>query len=207
MDAVGSYVNIKSATFRFNACSVCEAQCCDGRKGYALTPLILEDFAAVCEHFPILFAVLEGELKIVMMLNDGLSACSYLVDNRCSIYDARPPACNLYPISPFFDEIFVDTACPAVGDMGELLLQEGKISDSFYHERLENFAGKLDATRRFLADIRPDELESLTEVGGILLYRYTGTRCDAYMAMHHASLRHLETLKGPLLHSGSTHAE
>lgn len=55
MESVGSFANIKSHNLFFNGCATCEGSCCNGTKGFVASPLIVEDFEAVYQNFPIVF--------------------------------------------------------------------------------------------------------------------------------------------------------
>lgn len=197
MEQIGSYLNIAKYDFYFNGCASCDKRCCDGRAGYALTPLIVDDFKEVYKHFPILFGSVNGVFRPLMLLNDGNSLCSYLDDNgQCTIYDERPPSCKLYPISPFFDEVFIDSNCPSVsGEItGEAIVQKGQVVEKFYHKRLENFNQKLEKTSEFMKELVKNEsdFEPVGEVSGVLLYRYIGSIENEAVQMHKNSLQHLE---------------
>ena len=197
MQQIGSYLNVKGSDFYFSGCASCDKRCCDGRAGYALTPLITDDFADVYRHFPILFGSINDVFRPLMLMNDGNSTCSYLGANgECRIYEERPPACRLYPISPFFDEVFIDSHCPGVSaDMiGEVIVQSGKVASKFYHQRLENFAKKLEQTALFMQALVENEhdFEAVGEVSGVVLYRYDGEKENDLIRMHKESLLHLE---------------
>ena len=197
MEQIGSYINIREKDFYFSGCHSCDKRCCDGRAGYSLTPLVVEDFMEVYKHFPILFGSVNGVFRPLMVLNDGDSACSYLDENgSCSIYEERPPACRLYPLSPFFDEVFIDAACPSVsGDaVGVSIVEKGNVCKEFYHKRLENFAQKLENTSTFMEELVADEndFELVGEVSGVALYKYSGKIENEMIQMHRESLRHLE---------------
>lgn len=198
MEQIGSYLNVKDMDFYFNGCASCDKRCCDGRAGYALTPLIVDDFAEVYKHFPILFGSVNDVFRPLMLLNDGNSRCSYLDENgQCMIYEERPPSCRLYPVSPFFDEVFIDSNCPSVSGemMGEPIVKAGKVVEKFYHERLENFTEKLEKTSAFMKELVKNEgdFEPVGEVSGVILFRYTGGVENEYVQMHKSSLLHLES--------------
>jgi hypothetical protein len=194
MESIGSFVNIKKHNLFFSGCSTCEGMCCNGAKGFAASPLILEDFEEVYKHFPILFSINDGELVVYVLLNDGKGHCRYYVDKQCSIYEHRTPACKLYPVSPYFEHILVDTACPSISqDGGKVICKDGKLSDDFYTKRLENFFAKREATREFLESIKHDEHFSYVgEILGLPLFAYVGSSENPYIQMHQASLQHLE---------------
>jgi Fe-S-cluster containining protein len=197
MDQIGSYINVGTMDFYFTGCATCDKRCCDGRAGYSLTPLVVDDFEEVYKYFPIVFATVNDVFRPIMLLNDGNSTCSYLDENGlCSIYENRPPSCKLYPISPFFDEVFIDSACPGV--TGEVTPQQvvaqGKVAPEFYHSRLENFSQKLQKTSDVMRELVADEdsFAVLGEINGVVLFRYIGTIDNEYVQMHLHSLQHLE---------------
>ena len=197
MEQIGSYLNVNGSDFYFGGCASCDKRCCDGRAGYSLTPLITDDFADVYKHFPILFGTINDVFRPLMVMNDGNSTCSYLGANgECQIYNERPPACRLYPISPFFDEVFIDSHCPGVSTemTGEAIVQHGKVASKFYHQRLKNFAKKLEQTSTFMQTLTENEcdFEAVGEVSGIVLYRCIGEKENDLIRMHKESLSHLE---------------
>ncbi len=196
MDALGNFVNIHDHDIYFQGCSRCEGFCCQGKNGFMMAPLILDDFEEVFEHFPIVFAFHESHLNVFMLINDGQSACRYLSANGCSIYDHRPPACKLYPISPYYEHILVDTSCPSVNfSHGTKLCRQGKLHQAFQTRRLENFVAKRAATQAFLRTLDCQrDLSLLGEVSGIQLYAYAGTSAHRCMAMHRHSLQYLSLI-------------
>ena len=191
MESVGSFVNIKSHNFHFHGCSTCEGHCCNGAKGFAASPLILEDFEEVYKNFPIVFSIKEKKLVAYVLLNDGKNYCKYYVNQQCSIYLQRPPACKLYPVSPYFEHLLVDTACPSVNkDSGYSLCNDGKLNSAFATKRLENFVEKLAQTNTFLESI--STLEDFEQVGnllGIPLLKYIKPSDNKYIKMHLESLK------------------
>jgi len=195
MERIGSFVNSASHDLFFNGCSSCKGVCCNGREGFAASPLILEDFEAVYQHFAIVFSFDgEGELGVYVMLNDGKGYCKYFIDNQCSIYEHRTPACRLYPVSPYFEHILVDTACPSVSQtFGTIICKDSKLNQSFYTQRLENFVAKREATKAFLESIKNEEhFAYCGEVLGLPLFRYAGKSDNVYIKMHQMSLHHLK---------------
>jgi len=192
MESIGSFVNIKSHNFHFHGCSTCEGDCCNGAKGFAASPLILEDFEAVYHNFPILFSFKEQKVVAYVLLNDGKNYCKYYVNQQCSIYLQRPPACKLYPVSPYFEHVLVDTACPSVNqESGYSVCSDGKLNSAFATKRLENFVEKLEATHAFFESI--NTLEDFEHVGnllGIPLFRYVKPSDNPYIKMHLESLKH-----------------
>ncbi len=197
MQTIGSYLDVEGRDFYFQGCANCDKRCCDGRVGFSLAPLIVDDFVEVYKHFPILFGNVNDVFRPLMILNDGNSPCSYLGANaQCMIYEERPPACRLYPVSPFFDAVFVDSSCPSVSDeiIGEAIVQEGKVVEKFYHKRLEHFSDKLERTSAFMKRLVENicDFEMVGNVSGVLLYRYVGEFDNEWLEMHRASLQHLQ---------------
>lgn len=190
------YINLKEASgLCFSGCQGCETSCCDGGR-FVLAPLIVEDFPLVYENFLIAFAYVDEKLRVVMLLSNRSTPCRFYVDNLCTIYESRPPACTLYPFTPYYDEVLIDTACHAVGSSGFSLIQEDKIGlasvhPSFYHTRLEDFALKLKDTETFLENLG-DDFEIILEVEGVSLMRYTGSVEHSALKMHKASLKHVQ---------------
>lgn len=177
----------KEPSLFFSHCQGCQTSCCDGSR-FIFAPLILEDFVDVYRYFPIFFAKLYDEWRILMLFSQE-GACRYYTNGECSIYSHRPPSCRLYPLSPYFDEIFVDRGCGAVNthQHGNVLVSGGSINPAFYHERLDNFPAKRQRTISYLAAIAPF-LVPYTTFQGIMIYRYEGGDHDPYIRMHHASL-------------------
>jgi Fe-S-cluster containining protein len=186
------FVNIKDVkNLHFSNCEGCTESCCSAPK-VSLAPLILDDFEEVYKNFAIQFGYINHELKALFVINSGEGSCKYLEDNKCSIYDSRPPTCKMFPISPFYEEFYINTSCQAVNvHNGEWLCSEGEFSDSFFHKRVENFVEKLDNTKDFLFSIEDDLIPSI-EVKGIQLYNYSGTIKNSYIDMHKSSILHLE---------------
>ena len=186
------YIDIKEVgSLRYKGCFGCTTNCCDGSR-ISLSPLILDDFEEVYQNFAIGFVMIESDIKPVVILNDGKSSCIYNYDSRCQIYQTRPPACKMYPISPYIDgSIFVDISCEAVGDVGEFLCDSSGFNDSFYHKRVENITQKLKLTYEFTQKIR-NGLVELTKVKEMQIYRYDGDYSDKYIKMHKESLKYVK---------------
>lgn len=192
MESIGSFVNIKNHDLHFHGCSTCEGNCCNGAKGFAASPLILEDFEEVYKNFPILFSIKEQKIVAYVLLNDGKGHCKYYINNQCSIYEQRTPACKLYPISPYFKDILVDTACPSIkSDFGSSLCNGGKLNSEFYTQRLENFVEKLELTNEFFESINDvNHFVYVGEVLGLPLLKYNKPSDSKYIKMHLESLKH-----------------
>lgn len=203
MKSIGSFVNIKSHDLHFSGCSTCEGDCCNGAKGFAASPLILEDFEAVYQNFPILFSISGQKLSAYVLLNDGKSYCKYYINQQCSIYLQRPPACKLYPVSPYFEHIFVDTACPSINQKaGYSVCRDGKLNSAFATKRLEGFVDKLEETHAFFESIHTlENFEHVGNVSGITLFKYIKPSTNRYIQMHIESLKHswlLSSVSSPI---------
>jgi Fe-S-cluster containining protein len=159
------YVNIKYLdNVKFNNCEGC-IKCCENKM---FAPLILEDIKKVYKFFPIFVIFLpEPKLVIPLSLNKG---CPYLENNKCSIYEFRPPACKIYPFSPWFGEIILDLSCDGIGINGEKLpLTKNEFKHSkFYDERIENIEEKLNKTNNW---IKKQKLKYLTKINNIKIYK------------------------------------
>ena len=172
----------------FSSCENCTA-CCDGSR-FSLAPLIIDDFEDVYEYFPILFGYIDGNLKALIIMQDN-QKCAYLENGKCSIYEARPPACKMYPLSPLYEKIYIDSECKAINDeCCSTITQNGFFSSSFYHKRVENFVDKLENTNKFLDSIK-DDLDFRLSVSGIELFKYSGDMQDKYIDLHKKSLAKL----------------
>jgi Fe-S-cluster containining protein len=177
----------------FSNCEACLDSCCHSSK-FSLAPLILEDYEKVYQYFPILFTKVDEEWRSIIILNNGKDACPYLnEEEKCTIYEQRAPACKIYPLSPYYDQLFVDTSCKAVGQEGTFLASSKKISNFFYDDRLENFNEKLEKTQNFMKTIEKD-LKEVFSVSGIILYKYIGAKNNQYIDFAKQSLVHLKNL-------------
>lgn len=183
---------------KFDNCDGCEKNCCTPQGGFSLAPLILDDFEEVYERFPILFAYVNQVFKVVIILNNGKSDCIYFDRSKmlCGIYDNRPPACIMYPISPLFDDICVDTSCKAVGKEGSFLCNKDGFSKNFHHKRVDGFLEKLKYTQKFLNQTRFN-IKKVTNIMDIDLYKFDGKgeideEFDKYIDIHLSSLSNLD---------------
>jgi Fe-S-cluster containining protein len=179
------FVNIEKLTdLRFNNCKNCN-KCCEDK--FFLAPLILDDFEEVYEYFEIYFIKIENFIKVVMILTDG-EICKYLKDGKCTIYDNRPPACRIYPYSPYFDEIRLDISCDSVGLEGDkLILKKSEFKNSkFFHKRFLNIEDKVLKTDKFLEQYK-DKLKYKKELKGIKLYTIDDN--NEYIQMHQNSIK------------------
>lgn len=197
MDSVGSFVNIKKNNLFFNGCATCDGNCCNGARGFALSPLILEDFEEVYKNFTITFALNDRKLRAYVILNNGKDHCKYYINNQCSIYEQRTPACKLYPVSPYFENILIDTECPSINtEYGEAICSEGKLNDTFSTDRLTDFNEKLKASFDFYDSIHNiNNFKFLGDILGMQLLKYVGPSDNKYIKMHKESLIHYENFK------------
>ena len=182
--------------FTFNGCSTCE-DCCSGKK-FLIAPLILEDFVLVKDYFPILFGYIDYNLKCFILFSNGDSACPYLINNICSIYSNRPPACKTYPLSPFNDQVLCDTSCPAVQyksdfPFGIPFIENNKINQSFHPTRFDNFVSKYKKTKKWLDSIEDKLVYLNAELQGIKLFKLDpNLHSDEYSNLHFNSLKNLK---------------
>ena len=176
------FANIKDfKTLHFSSCDKCIESCCSSSK-FVMAPLILEDIKLVYNHFPIYFASIDNEIRLVIIMSGKESHCPYLKDGKCSIYNERPPTCRLYPLSPYYNEILIDTSCKAVGMQGKLISEDGICTEEFYNKRLDNFLYKLNDTKLYISR-RKNDLKYMDEISGIKLYNYIGQIKDSYIKM------------------------
>ena len=178
----------------FSGCDQCQESCCDGSK-FILAPLVLDDFKRVYKKFLIAFAVFEHRVKAVMLLSNKFSPCLYYKEGKCSIYEERPPVCKIYPYTPYFDDVLIDTACEGVGHNGMKMVREGeclkeRMLEGFYDERFENFMDKLADTDIFLEKLG-FEFRPILEIEGVKLLEYIGSQQNSFIQMHKASLEFL----------------
>ena len=168
---------------KFKGCKEC-TECCKK----PLAPLILEDFKIIYNYFPILIAKLDY-LRPVMLLSNEIS-CPYLNNGKCTIYENRPPACKIYPYSPWYDKILLDLSCSGVGCEGEYLPLNKKefYNSSFYEERFENIKEKLNKTKKWLSK---KDLIKIGSIKNIEIYK-TDSINDEYDRMHQNSLEFLK---------------
>lgn len=188
------FINIKNiGKTYFSSCDNCLNDCCSAPM-IMLAPLILDDFEYVYEKFLIQFAYINNELKILMVINKGNGSCRYYENNRCQIYETRPPACKMYPISPYFDELYISSDCSALSsneNLGELICDGKTVSDKFLHSRVDNFVEKLQFTKEFLETIQNDLAPSI-KIAGIQLFNYVGNMDNnKYINMYKKSLVYL----------------
>lgn len=177
----------------FSGCAGCTTSCCNGSR-FAFLPLILDDFAEVYHHFPIVFAQLDGQWRALILLSGENGQCRYYHNGVCHLYDNRPPGCRLYPITPFYDDVLVDLSCPAVTPQGTTLLAStDTIDTSFYHHRLDHFESKRRRTFDYIAQLE-GSFSPIGEEKGVIYCRYDGARNDPFIQMHFDSLSRIENL-------------
>jgi len=178
------FVDIKYLELiRFNECKEC-SECCKK----PMTPLVLDDFEKVYEYFPILIAKLDI-FKPVMLLSNEIS-CPYLKEDWCSIYENRPPACKIYPYSPWYDKILLDLSCKGIGTKGKIIptdYNEFKNS-TFFEKRFINITEKLQNTLKWL---EKEELTDFGEYKNIKLYKLKPND-NHYNLLHQKSLQNLK---------------
>jgi len=151
----------------FKGCGDC-SKCCEGK--FFLAPLILEDFDKVKKYFEIRAVVFEDVIP-VMLLTDGKNPCKYLKDGKCQIYQERPPACRIYPFSPYYDDIFIDLSCDAICNNGKKLpsTKQELFNSEFFDNRLDNFIDKRNKTLEYM---KKQKLVFDKEINGIKLYLF-----------------------------------
>jgi Fe-S-cluster containining protein len=175
------FVDVKKIDLlKFKGCEGC-FECC--KKPFA--PLILDDFEKVYENFAIVFVDLVYIRPVMVIAKNDV--CRYLKDELCTIYEKRPPACRIYPFSPFFDRLFIDVGCKGVGIEGELLPFDDFENSRFYDKRFENFEKKLLRTNIWLEN---KKFKKAGQIRGIDYYIIEKTE-DEYDEMHKKSLINL----------------
>lgn len=190
-----TFENSLGKKYTFSSCDICDAKCCDGRRGSTYAQIILEDFELVSKNFPILF--LQGNLgflKPVVLLTNGKSYCRYIKDNRCTIYEQRPNVCRVYPLSPHLLDIpFIDTLCPAVNEEGRIIIDNGVVQDEFKNEVLESYKDKYIKMHLYFEKLNnKDNLEVLTKISNETFYKFKEDLNDEYLKLHLSSLKNFD---------------
>lgn len=190
-----SFENTSDKTFTFSSCAVCDAKCCKGSHGTIFSQIVLEDFAQVYSHFPILF--LQGNLgflKPVVLLTNGKNDCRYLFNNQCTIYEKRPSVCQIYPLSPHLtNEIFIDTLCPAVNDGAKIIVSNNQVEKEFAHIGLEQYKEKYIKMHFHLnAWNKKENLKVFTKIKESVFYAFKEDFGDDFIKMHLSSLKHFD---------------
>lgn len=159
------YVDIKYLeNLKFNNCQNC-TKCCENKM---FAPLILEDIKKVYKFFPIFIIFLpEPKLVIPLAINNK---CPYLKNDKCSIYEFRPPACKIYPFTPWYGKILLDLSCDGIGIKGDILPLSPKEfkNSSFYDKRIENIEEKVNLTNSW---IKKQKLKFLAKINNIKIYK------------------------------------
>lgn len=99
-------------------------RCCVSRDGYGYVYVTLEDRRRFADYFKMTVKEFTKEYcekdDGIWKIRDFTSACRFLKDNRCSVYEARPTQCRTWPFWPetlqaraWNDE--VAAYCPGVG--------------------------------------------------------------------------------------------
>lgn len=188
-----TFLDTTDKSFSFSSCEGCPAKCCDGREGTIFSQLILSDFEMVSKNFPILFTFGEmGYLKAVVLFSDGKSFCPYIKDHKCTIYDERPSICRVYPLSPNIDDnVYIDDSCPAVTqNETNNMVRDGKVSESYKYNTLENYQEKYINTHLELEKINDkNHFEIVKTIKGISFYKYMGNKKNKYISYHKKSLK------------------
>lgn len=190
-----TFENTLDKTFHFSSCDICDAACCKGHHGTIYSQLILEDFNEVFEHFPIVFMIGDLDyLKPVVLLTNGCDKCRYLLNERCSIYEKRPSVCKVYPLSPHLTNIpFIDLSCPAVGEKGEIIIDNGSIKKPFQHKVFKDYQNKyIDMHFHFEKFNKAENLKFLIEIRGNKFYKFKEDFEDEYLKLHLSSLKNLD---------------
>lgn len=96
-----------------NDCKGCSA-CCHGMGNsvvldpydmYRLTKLLNTDFTSLMNSKKITLSVIDGTILPSMSMEGNDEACVYLNEQgRCSIYDARPSICRIFPLGRYYTE-------------------------------------------------------------------------------------------------------
>jgi Fe-S-cluster containining protein len=173
------FVDVKKIDLlKFKGCKGC-VECC--KKPFA--PLILDDFKKVYKHFAILFVDIVYMRPVMVIAKDDV--CRYLENEKCSIYEKRPPACKTYPFSPFFDKLYIDVGCNGVGIEGEFLPLKNFENSQFFDDRYIDFENKLLKTNIWL------ESKKFKKAGKIRGFDYFVLEKveDEFDKMHYQSLK------------------
>ena len=123
-------------------------RCCVSREGYGYVYVTLEDRQRFAKYFGL--SVREFTKQYcekddgIYKIRDFTAACRFLVNNRCSVYEARPTQCRTWP---FWPETLnargwskeVAAYCPGVGkgrvwtavEIREQLEQQIKSEDNY----------------------------------------------------------------------------
>lgn len=190
------FVNIKEVQdMYFSSCDGCNNNCCSAPR-VSLAPMVLDDFEYVYKNFAIQFVYHNLELKVNMVINQGEGSCKYYQNQKCSIYAIRPPGCIMFPISPYFDEFYINLDCQALSTdstKGDWICKDNQYNKAFHNSRVENFVSKLNKTKEFLNEIEKNITPSI-KIGDIQLFDYIGDMQNEYIDMYRQSLVHINKL-------------
>jgi Fe-S-cluster containining protein len=79
-------------------------RCCVSRDGYGYVYLTLEDRKRFAKFFKLTTAEFTKQYcekdNGIWKVKDFTSACRFLENNRCSVYEARPTQCRTWPFWP-----------------------------------------------------------------------------------------------------------
>jgi Fe-S-cluster containining protein len=119
-------------------CAKC-GKCCRTNSPIYVTPL---DLARIAEHLRVPYSELKRRLKLIPLRNGAYhmvgKPCPFLKGNLCSIYEARPEVCRLYPAVAIYDSavtgrpIELDFECAVIRT-----LYVSKIAAAVVRKRLE----------------------------------------------------------------------
>lgn len=191
------FTNIKDKKITFSSCDICQANCCDGKKGTTFSQILKDDFSSVYKNFSILFIFGElGFCKPVIILTNGQTYCKYLENFKCIIYENRPSICKLYPLSANIDNnIYFDENCPAINNNLEstIISQNNQIKKEFFHNNLDNYQDKyIDTFREFEKFDKNKDFTLAIQLNGMQFFKFSKNSDNEYMQMHQKSLIHLQ---------------
>ncbi len=191
-----TFENTLNKKYYFSSCDICDAACCKGMNGTIFSQLLLEDFKDIYENFPIVFMLGDlNYLKPVILLSNGIKNCRYLDGTQCTIYEKRPSVCKVYPLSPHLTNIpFIDLSCPAVGDKGSLIVDNGILDKSVHHKVFEDYQDKyIKMHLHFEKFNKEKNLEFLFSIKEHDFFRFKEDLEDEYLKLHLSSLKNLDS--------------
>jgi Fe-S-cluster containining protein len=190
-----NFVDTKEGRYHFSSCNECQANCCSGAHGSICAQILLEDFELVYKYFPILFTKGDlGYIKPVILLTNGKDHCKYIKDYRCTIYENRPSICRAYPLSPNLDNnIYIDLNCPAIGECGSLIVDDGKVTHAFDNPILHDYQQKYIQTHLHIDKYNKDEnLKYLFTIAEVEYFALNSSFGDSYLQLHIESLKNID---------------